>query len=78
MISPQNTLLFATQDKSQRIAQLDEYNTGFEDIDMEQYEDSLIISEDDDLLPPPVTWHAASWVKGKGIDTEQLENMTDL
>lgn len=62
-------MLFAIQDKSQQIAQLDEYNTGFEDIDIEQYEDGLIISEDDDLVPPPVTQYAASWVKGKGVDT---------
>lgn len=75
--SPQNTLLFATQDESQRVTQLDEYDNGFEDIDMEQYEDGLIISEDDDTIPAPVTRHAASWVKGRGIDTQGLEDMTD-
>lgn len=70
-------MLFSTQDESQWIAQLDEYNTGFENIDMEQFRDGLIISEDDSLVPPLITCHAASWVKKSGVNTQQLENMID-
>lgn len=77
-ISPQNILLFATQDESQQISQFEGYNTGFEDVDMEQYEDGLIISKEDDIVPTPIPrQHTASWVRGRGIDTQQLEDLTD-
>lgn len=70
-------MLFATCDENQWIIQLDEYNTGFENIDMEQYKDSLVISEDNGLVLPLVTCRAASWVKRSDVDIQQLKNMTD-
>lgn len=75
-LSPQDTIYSATQDDSQYVTQLDEYHNAFEEEEMGQYEDGLIISEDDTEIPAPAVRHAAAWVKGRGVNTQMLEDIT--
>lgn len=57
-------MYLATQNGSQYVTQLDEYHSGFEEKEMTQYEDGLIISEDDNEISNPADYHA--WLK-KGV-----------